>query len=56
MAEANSSPNHAFRLFWRVDEIKWSPHKKKKDEFQLLGRRGWNAGTLQLVYFTDRAA
>lgn len=51
MAGANSSPIHAFGLFWKVDEINWFPGKGKRREFRLLGRQGWNAGTLRIADF-----
>jgi hypothetical protein len=51
MAGATSSPIHAFGLFWKVDEINWSPGKGKRGEFRLLGRRGKNAGNLRMCDF-----
>lgn len=54
MAGGNSSPIHAFGLFWKVDEINWFPGKGKRGEFCLLGRRGWNTGTLQMADFRDQ--
>ncbi len=45
------SPIYAFGLFWKVDEINWFPGKGKKGEFCLLGRQGWNAGTLRMTDF-----
>lgn len=46
-----SSPIHAFGLFWKVDQINWFPGKGSKGEFRLLGRQGWNAGTLRMTDF-----
>lgn len=40
-----------YGLFWRSDEIDWYPGKGAKGAFRLLGRQGWNSGTLQLADF-----
>src|SRR5208283_429068 len=48
MGASSSSPIHAFGLFWRSEEINWSPGKGQRGEFRLLGRQGWNAGALQM--------
>jgi hypothetical protein len=41
----------AYVLFWRRDEINWSPGSGQRDEFQLLGRKGTNRGTIRLADF-----
>jgi hypothetical protein len=42
---------HAFGVFWRLDEINWTPGKGKKREFRLLGRRGSNLPNLCVADF-----
>lgn len=54
MAGVNSSPIHAFGLFWKVDEINWFPGKGKRGEFRLLGRQGKYSGTLRMADFRDQ--
>jgi len=49
-----ASPIHAFGLFWKVNEIDWFPGKGNGGEFRLLGRRGKNAGTLEMADFRDQ--
>jgi hypothetical protein len=45
----------AYGLFWRKDEINWTPGAGKKadlaDQFRLLGRRGKNKPGLQVADF-----
>jgi hypothetical protein len=41
----------AYGLFWRIDEINWTPGKGKRREFRLLGRRGSNLPGLQVADF-----
>jgi hypothetical protein len=50
----NSSPIHAYGLFWQTDEIVWFPGKGVKGEFRLLGRRGLNTGKLQMADFSKQ--
>jgi hypothetical protein len=40
-----------FGLFWRRDEVDWSPGKGKRRSFRLLGRRGANLPGLRLADF-----
>ena len=40
-----------YGLFWRVDEVAWSPGSGAKGEFRLLGRRHKSAATLRLADF-----
>ena len=40
----------SYGLFWRADEIDWYPGKGTRN-FRLLGRRGSQAGTLELADF-----
>jgi hypothetical protein len=47
----NSSPIHAFGLFWKIDEINWFPGKGKRKAFRLLGRQGKNLGKLKMADF-----
>jgi hypothetical protein len=42
---------HAYGLFWRLDEINWTPGKGKRREFRLLGRRGKNVPGLLVADF-----
>ncbi len=44
---------HAFGLFWRLDEVNWTPGKGNRKEFRLLGRRGRNRPGLLLADFRD---
>jgi len=39
----------AYGLFWRADEIDWFPGSGNRSDFQLLGRRGKNQGTVQVA-------
>jgi hypothetical protein len=41
----------SYGLFWRADEVEWSPGKGVKGVFRLLGRRGVNLPGLRLVDF-----
>lgn len=54
MAGANSSPIHAFGLFWKVDEIDWFPGRGKRGKFRLLGRQKWNKNALQMADFRSQ--
>ena len=47
-----SSPIHAFGLFWEREEVHWFPGRGNR--FRLLGRRGTNSGTIQMVDFRDQ--
>ena len=40
-----------YGLFWRADEIEWSPGKGVRQEFRLLGRIGERRGTLRVADF-----
>jgi hypothetical protein len=40
-----------FGLFWRADEIDWTPGRGKRGAFRLLGRRGANRPILRLADF-----
>lgn len=42
---------HAYGLFWRRDEINWNPGYGTRNEFRLLGRQGWNRGSLRCADF-----
>jgi hypothetical protein len=42
---------HAYGLFWRLDEINWTPGKGNRREFRLLGRKGSNLPGLQIADF-----
>lgn len=42
---------HAYGVFWRADEVVWWPGSGVRHGFELLGRRGKTAGTLQLADF-----
>jgi hypothetical protein len=44
----------AYGLFWRADEITWSPGKGKAGEFRLLGRRGTNLPTRRVADFRQQ--
>lgn len=39
----------SFGLFWRADEIDWTPGKGKRKSFRLLGRWGKNAPGLRVT-------
>jgi hypothetical protein len=40
---------HAYGLFWRRDEINWSPGMGRVKTFRLLGRTGSNKGKLRVI-------
>ena len=42
---------HAYGLFWRRDEIDWTPGRGNRSQFQLLGRCGTNRPGLQIADF-----
>ena len=42
---------HAFGLFWKLNEINWKPGSGARGEFRLLGRQGFNKGSLKLADF-----
>jgi hypothetical protein len=42
---------HSFGLFWRRDEVEWSPGKGNKGAFRLLGRIGSNKQSIRVVDF-----
>jgi hypothetical protein len=42
---------HAYGLFWRLDEINWTPGKGRRREFRLLGRRGAYRPGIQIADF-----
>lgn len=41
----------SYGLFWRADEILWSPGQGNRNEFRLLGRVGMNLPGLQIADF-----
>lgn len=41
----------AYGLFWRADEVDWQPGRGSRVQFRLLGRRGSNRGSLEIVNF-----
>jgi len=45
---------HAYGVFWRLDEIDWTPGKGAKKAFRLLGRQGMNQGTIKIADFRDQ--
>jgi hypothetical protein len=45
----------AYGLFWRADEVTWHPGRGARGQFMLLGRRGTNRPTLQLVDFRQQS-
>ncbi|WP_456634490.1 GIY-YIG nuclease family protein [Bradyrhizobium sp. USDA 10063] len=53
-AESNSAPRNsliqAYGLFWRVDEINWSPGKGRHD-WHLYGRNGAQASKIKVADF-----
>ena len=40
-----------FGLFWRADEVEWTPGKGARGAFRLLGRQGLNLPRLRLADF-----
>lgn len=44
----------AFGLFWRLDEVNWTPGKGKRRHFRLLGRRGSNLPKLKVADFRNQ--
>jgi hypothetical protein len=40
---------HAYGLFWRRDEIDWTPGAGNSGKFRLLGRSGSNKGNLRVI-------
>ncbi|MFZ3357873.1 MAG: GIY-YIG nuclease family protein [Xanthobacteraceae bacterium] len=44
----------AFGLFWRADEINWSPGTGKRYDWRLYGRRGATSKKLQIADFRNQ--
>lgn len=44
----------AYGLFWRADEINWSPGKGNRSDWRLYGRLGANSGKLQVADFRSQ--
>jgi hypothetical protein len=49
--QTRSSLIQAYGLFWRADEIDWSPGKGHRYDWRLYGRRGSNHGKLEVTDF-----
>jgi hypothetical protein len=39
----------AYGLFWRAEEVEWTPGAGRRGEFRLLGRIGANRGTIRVA-------
>jgi len=44
----------AYGLFWRADEVDWTPGKGNKNAFRLLGRIGAHLPSLQVADFREQ--
>jgi hypothetical protein len=51
VGKTRSSLIQAYGLFWRADEIDWSPGRGNRYDWRLYGRRGSNTGTLEIADF-----
>jgi hypothetical protein len=49
--QTRNSLIQAFGLFWRADEIDWSPGRGRRYAWRLYGRRGSNSSKLEVADF-----